>query len=661
MSGSFLTLVAPTLALTLLAAVPAQDSPRIHTDRPAGRQLLKLPKEEDAFGFVVYGDRTGGVPEGIEVLRQAVVDTNLLDPDLVFTVGDLVQGYNATAEWMAQAEEYKSSMAKLRMPWFPVAGNHDVYWRGPNKPEGEHDRNFEAQFGPLWYAVQHKQCWFIALYTDEGNPETGEKNFNKPECQRMSPAQFAWLEKTLQQAKDARHVFVFMHHPRWLAQYGDDWDRVHDLLARAGNVTAVFAGHIHRMRYDGVRDGIEYYTLAAVGAHLAMDAPEGGYLNQFHVVTVRPEGIVVACLPVGTVMDPKEITGQVSDDVAWLEANLRPTVECAPAGDGAAVRADGAVDAIATLAFENGTSRPIELEIVPTADPRWRFGPDHQHLLVPAGKTASTTFALQRGPGLGGDAPFTLPRLEVRCDYLAAGRRIGVPSRQLDLELPPPSDLGRRARQAEGVLSLDGRNSCLAVPSAELQLPDGPLTLELWLRGDTYGGRRAVLAKTQGSEFALFCSGGVPEFSVHLDGAYASAKADETLLVPGQWHHVAGVFDGAEVRCYVDGRLVARRAAEGSRTRNDLPLFVGADPDGRGQPVSFFAGKIDEVRISKIARYRGDSFEPAATHDPDANTVLLLHLDGDFGPWTADASGLGTHPRRRGAAICTVESRPQLR
>jgi hypothetical protein len=210
----------------------AQDTPRLLTNRPAGRELLKLPKEEDAFGFVVFGDRTGGPPEGIEVLKQAVADTNLLDPDLVLTVGDLVNGYNAQEAWKAQAAEYKAAMSKLRMPWFPVAGNHDIYWRGPNKPASEHERDFETTFGPLWYAVQHKKCWFVVLYSDEGNPVTGEKDFNKPECQHMSEAQFTWLGETLQKAKDARHVFVFLHHPRWLAKYGTDWDRVHELLLR---------------------------------------------------------------------------------------------------------------------------------------------------------------------------------------------------------------------------------------------------------------------------------------------------------------------------------------------------------------------------------------------------------------------------------------------
>ena len=53
-------------------------------------------------------------------------DVNLLDPDLVMTVGDLVQGYTDTATWLGQMREYKGIMSRLTMPWFPVAGNHDV-------------------------------------------------------------------------------------------------------------------------------------------------------------------------------------------------------------------------------------------------------------------------------------------------------------------------------------------------------------------------------------------------------------------------------------------------------------------------------------------------------------------------------------------------------
>jgi hypothetical protein len=647
-------------ALATTATLAAQDAPRIVTDRPAGKELLRLPKEDDAFGFVVYGDRTGGPVAGIEVLAQAVRDTNLLDPDLVFTVGDLINGYNGHDEWHAQAKEYVDTMARLRMPWFPVAGNHDIYWRGAGKPAGEHERDYEAVFGPLWYAVHHKQCWFVALYSDEGNPETGEKNFNKPECQRMSEAQFAWLGETLERAKPARHVFVFLHHPRWLSRYGDDWERVHALLAGNGNVRAVFAGHIHRMRYDGKRDGIEYFTVASVGAHLEFEAPAAGFLHQFHVVTVRPEGIQVAALPVGAPFDPKEITGELSEDVDLVHEKLAPTlVDCVAAGgDGPPLRLDGSCDALLTIRCTNAGKRPLELELIPVANPDWVFGPDHQHLVIPPGRDGAVTFAVRRGADPA--VPFALPQLEVRCDYLASHRRIALPRRTVPLLLPAPPELGTLPSEHEGVLVLDGKGSCLAIAHERVQLPDGPLTLELWVRGDDYAGRRALATKTETSEFGLFGSDGHAEFLVRLGDHYATAKSATPVLRAGEWHHVAGVFDGAEVRLFVDGQQVAAAPGKGTRRPNTLPLYVGADPAADGTPMSFFTGRIDDVRLSSVARYR-EAFTPPALVDADEHTVLLLRCDREFGPWVPDVSGRAAHAERRGAAHCTVESRPAAR
>ncbi|MDG1837806.1 MAG: hypothetical protein P8I91_03280, partial [Phycisphaerales bacterium] len=71
----------------------------VMTDRPTPLPLA-TPVQDDAFLFAVFGDRTGGPPEGVKVLVQAVADTNLIDPDLVMTVGDLVQGYNTRPLWL---------------------------------------------------------------------------------------------------------------------------------------------------------------------------------------------------------------------------------------------------------------------------------------------------------------------------------------------------------------------------------------------------------------------------------------------------------------------------------------------------------------------------------------------------------------------------------
>lgn len=637
------------LVMAGLCAVATADDSRFSTDRNAPRTLA-LPDQDDAFSFVVYGDRTGGPREGIAVLEQAVMDTNLLDPDLVMTVGDLIQGYNTTAGWLPQMEEFRTVMGNLRMPWFPVAGNHDIYWRGEGRPPEEHEANYEMHFGPLWYSFEHKGCTFIVLYTDEANPETGERNFGKPDCQRMSDAQLRWLETALDRARDDRHVFVFMHHPRWLEwKYGDDWAQVHRRLADAGNVTAVFAGHIHQMRYDGRRDGIEYFTLATVGGHLSADLPRAGFMHQFHVVTVRDEGIALATLPVGTVVDPKAITGDVATEVCALDRELTArATDAAPIGDALEVDAD------VTFAITNPSPRPIDLTLKPvTGDRRFVFSPDHVHPTLAAGETLTQTFRVRRRAAPM-DENFQLPELEVAADWLGEGLRVGVPARRVPFRFRSPGFPVTGAATIDRALSLDGRDDALALESADLALPNGPFTVEGRMMGRDLRGRRPLLSKTEASEFGLFVSDGRPSFLVHLDGRYVTAAAEDRLET-GRWTHVAGVFDGAELRLYVDGRLVARAAGAGARTTNRHPFHVGADPDRHGRPQSLFRGAIDDVRVSAVARYSGDRVTVPKTFTIDERTLLLLSMERERGPWVLDESPRRAHARVVGGARLITE------
>lgn len=115
-----------------------------------------------------------------------------------------------------------------------------------------------------------------------------------------------------------------------------------------------------------------------------------------------------------------------------------------------------------------------------------------------------------------------------------------------------------------------------------------------------------------------------------------------------QLHHIACVCDGKQRRVYVDGRLV-NRPSPATEIFVNKPFELG----------SSYHGTIDEVRVSKSARYDKD-FTPPKRFEPDADTLALYHCDEGQGDVLIDSSGNGHHGKIIGAKWVKADGTPSV-
>src|SRR5207249_742547 len=86
---------------------------------------LKLNNDPREFRFAIISDRTGG--HRPQIFSKAIERLNLLQPEFVVSVGDLIEGYTEEKEKMeTQWKEFRSYVKQLQMPFFYVPGNHDI-------------------------------------------------------------------------------------------------------------------------------------------------------------------------------------------------------------------------------------------------------------------------------------------------------------------------------------------------------------------------------------------------------------------------------------------------------------------------------------------------------------------------------------------------------
>src|SRR5438552_1500221 len=143
--------------------------------------------------------------------------------------------------------------------------------------------------------------------------------------------------------------------------------------------------------------------------------------------------------------------------------------------------------------------------------------------------------------------------------------------------------------------------SFVTIPSAASLNLTTAMTLEAWVypTGNLYKWN-AVLMKEQPGEFLYALYSGSSShrrpyvyFNTSTTSAGEQGASGSKWLPFNAWSHLAGTYDGASLKLYVNGQLVRSQAVSGPIATSTGPLLIG----GNSIWDQYFEGRIDEVRI----------------------------------------------------------------
>ncbi len=217
--------------------------------------------------------------------------------------------------------------------------------------------------------------------------------------------------------------------------------------------------------------------------------------------------------------------------------------------------------------------------------------------------------------------------------------RDGVDRVTIPLDAPPrPVDVGGNFTIEFWLKALPGDNTASACS------PGG----DNWIYGNVVIDRDVYFASDYG-DYGISLADGRVAFGVN-NGSEGTTLCGQTNVTDGRWHHIAVTRSASNgsLAIFIDGRLDARgdgptgdvsyRDGRATQYPADPFLVIGAEKHDAGPEYPSFRGWLDEVRISRIIRYRGAFTPPTAPFTPDADTVALYHFNEGAGATVRDSS-----------------------
>ena len=164
---------------------------------------------------------------------------------------------------------------------------------------------------------------------------------------------------------------------------------------------------------------------------------------------------------------------------------------------------------------------------------------------------------------------------------------------------------------SQNSLSFDGVNDYVNCGNdTSLNITGTAITMEAWIyptsfKSQVWQGNIISKEGTTGTGYMLRAgAGGKLNINVGSGGPWNELTSSTNVLTLNTWQHVAGTFDGAFLRLYVNGVLTDSIAKTVSIVgSSSVNLYLGESPAYAGR---YFPGRIDEVRIWNIVRTQAE-------------------------------------------------------
>ncbi len=146
-----------------------------------------------------------------------------------------------------------------------------------------------------------------------------------------------------------------------------------------------------------------------------------------------------------------------------------------------------------------------------------------------------------------------------------------------------------------GAMEFGGQDMVTVDDDNALDLEE--FTIAAWVNIPKISGAWQIIASKEhrgptGRNYGLFghINSGVVHYSFTTNAGWKSFDA-KTVVTDGDWHHVAGTYDGSDFKLYLDGGVDAQVSPGTKPDNHDNFLFIGGCDIGN----YWMTGTIDEV------------------------------------------------------------------